>query len=380
MINKMRRALVLGLTALVLSTGLPMPAVNAADSESVHTTVEVSGRANEQVVTYKLDLDKVSVTDGRVAVTYDNDLLTLTSDGQGISFSDADLNKEYQSGEEKGVSYAFVNDEAQEVEGNVLTLTFLVAADAQEQDTTVKTYIFSIGNDAEGVVSNETLEDVVKVGGEEEVPEGKFVTKWGSLYYELADGTKLKGLHTIEGNTYFFKESNGAAVKNDYVTIDGDKYYFDGNCHMITGFMTKWGSTRYFAPSGKMAVDMKFTAEDGYTYYATEKGPIKKDAYVVIGESKYYFGKDGRMVTGFLEKWNATYYFDEDGVQVAGKVVTVDDSSYYFNEKGTMVKDKFVDLEDGTHYFDNAGKMVKNTTITRWFKKYTFDENGVLVD
>ena len=30
-------------------------------------------------------------------------------------------------------------------------------------------------------------------------------------------------------------------------------------------------------------------------------------------------------------------------------------------------------------YFDNEGHMVKNCTITYYFKKYTFDENGLLV-
>jgi hypothetical protein len=44
-----------------------------------------------------------------------------------------------------------------------------------------------------------------------------------------------------------------------------------------------------------------------------------------------------------------------------------------------MVKSDFVDLEDGTHYFDSEGKMVVGRTITKWLKKYTFDENGVLV-
>jgi hypothetical protein len=48
-------------------------------------------------------------------------------------------------------------------------------------------------------------------------------------------------------------------------------------------------------------------------------------------------------------------------------------------EKGAMVKSNFVDLDDGRHYFDAQGHMVKGTTMVRWFVKYTFDENGVLI-
>ncbi|WP_256374491.1 hypothetical protein [Butyrivibrio sp. MC2021] len=32
-----------------------------------------------------------------------------------------------------------------------------------------------------------------------------------------------------------------------------------------------------------------------------------------------------------------------------------------------------------TYYFDSEGKMVRGRTITKWTKKYTFDENGVLI-
>jgi hypothetical protein len=148
-----------------------------------------------------------------------------------------------------------------------------------------------------------------------ETPAGSFVTKWFSTYYILEDGTKYTGMLTVDGNTYYFK-SNGIMVSSDYVTIDENTYYFDKEGHMVTGFMTKWG---------------------------------------------------------------ATYYFNESGVQQFNTLVDVEDYTYYLNSKGKVVTSSFVDLEDGTHYFDGDGHMVKNTTITKWFKKYTFDENGVLV-
>ncbi len=144
---------------------------------------------------------------------------------------------------------------------------------------------------------------------------GEFVKKWGTTYYILEDGTKLTGLHEIDGNLYFFKANGGMTVEN-YATVDGNTYYFS---------------------------------------------------------------KEGKAVKGFMTKWGSVYYFDESYVQQKNTVVTVDGDSYYLGAKGQMVKSSFIDLEDGTHYFDKDGKMVKNTTITKWFKKYTFDENGVLV-
>jgi beta-glucanase (GH16 family) len=148
-----------------------------------------------------------------------------------------------------------------------------------------------------------------------EVPAGSFVNKWLSTYYVLEDGTYYTGMLTVDGNKYYFK-ANGIMIVSDYLTLDGKTYYFDKEGHMVTGFMTKWGTT---------------------------------------------------------------YYFNEEGVQQFDTMVDVDGYTYYLNAKGKLVISSFVDFEDGTRFFDSEGHMAKDTTITRWFKKYTFDENGILV-
>ncbi len=188
------------------------------------------------------------------------------------------------------------------------------------------TIVFGGNNDRlGGIIVRKVIEDDSYYGypeetpgetPEPETPEGEFIKKWGAVYYQLTDGTYLTGLNKIDGETYFFKD-NGKMVKSAFVTVDGNTYYFDADGHMVTGFMTKWFSVSYF---------------------------------------------------------------DENGVQVFDSMVTDENGdTYYMNTKGKMVKDSFVDFEDGTRYFDKEGKMVKDTEITRWFKKYTFDANGILV-
>jgi hypothetical protein len=40
----------------------------------------------------------------------------------------------------------------------------------------------------------------------------------------------------------------------------------------------------------------------------------------------------------------------------------------------------FVPDQDGKRYYaKKGGALAKNETITKWLKKYTFDENGVLI-
>lgn len=164
MINKMKRAFVLGLTALVLFTGVKVPTVQAADSKPVHTVAQVSGKATKQTVTYTVNIDQLRVTDGRVAVTYDPEVLTLKTKKEGIRFYEKDINTEYTKGEETGLSYAFINEYAKKAKGSLLTLTFAVNSKAEGQDTVVKTEVFQINNEDKEVVSNVVLEDSVSVG------------------------------------------------------------------------------------------------------------------------------------------------------------------------------------------------------------------------
>ena len=103
-------------------------------------------------------------------------------------------------------------------------------------------------------------------------------------------------------------------------------------------------------------------------------------SFVTVEDETYYFNKEGHMVTGFFEKWLTRYYADAEGVVAYDTLFTADGDTYYADDRGAVVSSKFVTFEDGTRFFDSEGKMVKGRTISRWFKDYTFDEEGILVD
>ena len=214
---------------------------------------------------------------------------------------------------------------------------------------------------------------------EEETPAGKFTTKWGTTYYVLEDGSKLTGLWKIDDNFYFFKQKGGM-VKNDFVTIDGNKYYFNSEGHMVTGLFTKWSSIYYAYSNGVIATSTLIDAEDGYRYCAKDNGSLVKQDWATVGDDTYYFDGDCHMVTGFFKKWTSTYYFNEYGIKQVNTMVTVDGETYYLDKNGIMQTNTFVTFEDGERFFDSEGHMVKGQTITRWFKSYTFDDNGILID
>ena len=164
MIKTIKRAFVLGMTSLILFAGLPATTVYAADSAPVHTKATLSGKDSDPVVTYEVALDKTRVTDGRLAVTYDPEVLTLVKAKGNVNFEEKDFNKDYKDGERAGASYAFVHDAGKYVKGDLITLTFKVKVGLEKQDTVLRAEVFQLSDGDKDVVSDLQLEDVVEVG------------------------------------------------------------------------------------------------------------------------------------------------------------------------------------------------------------------------
>jgi arabinogalactan endo-1,4-beta-galactosidase len=143
----------------------------------------------------------------------------------------------------------------------------------------------------------------------------------------------------------------------------------------ITGtWKTKWGSTYFEHNDGTKATGL--VNVDGEYYSFNKKGVMTKSSFVTFEEGKRFFGKDGKMITGFMTRYTSTYFFDAAGLMQTGKV-KVGDNYYFFNDKGVMKKSAFVTIDDARYYFGSEGKMVIGS-FSKWGRKYTTDENGLI--
>ncbi len=221
MIKNIKRAFVLGMTSLILFTGLPATTVHAADSAPVHTKASVSGKATNQTVTYKLDLNKVKVSDGRVAVTFDPEVLTLVKAKGDVRFDEKDFNEEYVAGEEEGVSYAFVNESAKNVKGSLLSLTFKVNAGVENQDTVVKTKVFTLDNEETEILADVVLEDTVNVG------RPKPVTPQNVTASQTLLGVNVQWKKDANADGYVVYRSTSKNGKYSAVATTTGTYYLD---------------------------------------------------------------------------------------------------------------------------------------------------------
>ncbi len=146
--------------------------------------------------------------------------------------------------------------------------------------------------------------------------DAELVTSWGKTYYVKKDGTKLKGIYTINDKNYYFNTEDGAMVKAAFFELEGVKHYAlkDGSLPEMQ-ILTRWGTD-------------------------------------------YIIGMYGVVQTGFVE---------------------FNDQTYYCKENGAMVKASFIEDGEDTYYAKKDGTLAKEETITKWFKKYRFDKDGKLI-
>ncbi len=139
---------------------------------------------------------------------------------------------------------------------------------------------------------------------------------------------------------------------------------------------TKWGATYYETEDGEKLTGVQKIGEDYYLF--SDRGTLQSNVFHEENGKTYYFGKDGKRVTGWKDKWSATYYFDENGVMATG-FTDIEGNTYYFKADGRLTKSTWITVGTDKYYTKSDGKLAKSETILKWGKRYTFDENGVLV-
>ncbi len=157
---------------------------------------------------------------------------------------------------------------------------------------------------------------------------------------------KVTGKWMQSGDRWWYRWSDGAYAKSQFLTISGARYYFDGSGWMVTGWRKISGAWYYFYPNGKMA----------------------RSAWVRSGSSWYRMDKSGKMVTGWRTVTKKRYWFASSGAMATGWR-RISGKWYYFDGSGAMVKSRWV----GSYYLQADGTMARS----KWIGRYHVNANGV---
>ena len=217
--------------------------------------------------------------------------------------------------------------------------------------------------------SPEVVEKTVVTGG-------KYTSDDQGNWYYVKDGKVLTGLQTIDYVDVYF-DADGKQVKDDTRQIDGSTYHFAKDSGQITrnAFASdKMGNWYYFGQDGKALTGKQIV--DNFTLYFYPNGVQAKDAFVILDGNTYYFQKDsGQLVSNryWSDDEGNWYYSDKDGRLLIG-AQTVDFVNVYFYDDGVQVKGDFA--PNGHYYDKGTGALVTNRYVEKDGKWYYVNDKG----
>ena len=217
--------------------------------------------------------------------------------------------------------------------------------------------------------SPEVIEKTVVTGGQ-------YTSDDQGNWYYVKDGKALTGIQTIDYVDVYF-DADGKQVKDDTRQIDGSTYHFAKDSGQITrnAFASdKMGNWYYFGQDGKALTGKQIV--DNFTLYFYPNGVQAKDAFVILDGNTYYFQKDsGQLVSNryWSDDEDNWYYSDKDGRLLIG-AQTVDFVNVYFYDDGVQVKGDFA--PNGHYYDKDSGALVTNRYVEKDGKWYYVNDKG----
>ncbi|MEE0002611.1 hypothetical protein [Weissella confusa] len=156
------------------------------------------------------------------------------------------------------------------------------------------------------------------------------------LYY--TNGSLANGYINDGQNWYLFKDGQKLSEIQQYM---GGYYYFDKTTHLRTNnaFRDEWGNTYYFGGDGRAVTGLQTI--NGNKYYFGDDGTytLRKSQWLTIGGAKYYATADGSFASDVTKIGNTYYYFDPSTyLKVTNTTVNINGVDWYFDGSGVGTK------------------------------------------
>lgn len=142
---------------------------------------------------------------------------------------------------------------------------------------------------------------------------------------------------------------------------------------IITGWQQRGEKWYFFDNTGNMVTGLLQIDED--MYYFGQDGAMHT-GWLELNDARYYMGADGKMQTGFIQVEDACYYMDANGAMHTGWL-DIDNDRYYFWEDGTMHTGWFFQ-EENMYYMKENGVMARGMVEIEGEKNY-FTSTGTYI-
>ena len=162
-------------------------------------------------------------------------------------------------------------------------------------------------------------------------------------------------------------------TRNGWILEDGRYYYFRDG-DMVTGWVRS-GSWYYLDPDNYYMVT-GWNQIEGSTYYFTESGSMVTGWKQIAG-AWYYFENSGAMAKNWKKLGNKWYYLERDSGAMLTGWYTDGDKEYYLASDGAMTTG-WKKIDDSWYYFAESGALTKGWKSIggKW---YFLDSEGKMV-
>lgn len=192
--------------------------------------------------------------------------------------------------------------------------------------------------------------------------------------------TAFAGWVQTNGVWYFYNDSTGKMVTDDWATSGDNRYYLGRDGAMKTNSFID--DTYYVDGSGAMVKNSWQLISDDWGEEATwryfgSNGKAYQDGMKQIDGVWYHFD-DTEMSTGWIDEGDYTYYFKDSGAMATGWKWLADRDEdewdehwYYFTSAGKLVTKTEKKIDGVNYVFDDMGRM-----LTGWVNTSDYTSSG----
>ena len=193
---------------------------------------------------------------------------------------------------------------------------------------------------------------------------GDFVTgvqKIGTDYsYFNADGIQEKNTFALRnGKMVYFDSDLGNMARNTFINRNGKIYYADDNGYLLKGYQDINGTKVFFNDDYTQLKDVIENVNGKLMYFDAGYGHAYTGGFFQKDGNYYYALSDGTLATGSIDINGYGYYFDEDGIQVKGKIISFKDGTqkYYEASLGHLVVSQQEVIDGHKYNSDTEGNL-----------------------
>ncbi len=189
-------------------------------------------------------------------------------------------------------------------------------------------------------------------------------------YHYIKDGKVLNNEWLFDGGYWYYMSPN--VTRNGVYLIDDDWYYFDNNGHMLSGMWvtTEYGDTLFAKGDGKLAYN-EWISDSGNWYYFNGTEMLKSITRTIDGVP-YYINANGvaHQATNGWNYFDGNWYYVNNNYIMNDGSITIDGSDYYFRN-GVMQTNSL-----GGYYYGADGRKVTGWVMYEGTWYYADPENS----